>query len=113
MSLHRRADADEQDVAPLEEKPRTKKQSQESVIIYLVVLFTAVFLLILLSYFMHQRQNEAELTSLSDQHTEYRLRTEQSIAALQEENTRLKAELETANAKIEELEKEKEVQTND
>lgn len=113
MSLHRRADADEQDVAPLEEKPRTKKQSQESVIIYLVVLFTAVFLLILLSYFMHQRQNEAELTSLSDQHTEYRLRTEQSIAALQEENARLKAELETANAKIEELEKEKEVQTND
>jgi cytoskeletal protein RodZ len=113
MNLHRRADADEQDVTPLEEKPRTKKQSQESVIIYLVVLFTAVFLLILLSYFMHQRQNEAELSSLSDQHTEYRLRTEQSIAALQTENERLKAELEAANAKIEELEKEKEVQTND
>lgn len=113
MTLHKRSDADEQDVTPLEEKPRTRKQSQESVIIYLVVLFTAVFLLILLSYFMHQRQSEAELSNLSDQHTEYRLRTEESIAAMQAENERLRLELEEAHAKIEELEKEKEVQSND
>lgn len=113
MTLHKRSDADEQDVTPLEEKPRTKKQSQESVIIYLVVLFTAVFLLIMLSYFMHQRQSEAAISDLTDEHTEYRLRTEESIAELQADNQRLRAELDAANARIAELEKEKEVESND
>lgn len=111
MTLKKRADEDEQDVKPLEEKPRTRKQSQESVIIYLVVLFTAVFLLILLSYFMHSRQSEETITSLSESHEAYMLRTEQSIAALEEENERLMRELEAANRRIEELEKE--VKTND
>ena len=113
MTLHKRSDADEQDVTPLEEKPRTKKQSQEAVIIYLVVLFTAVFLLIMLSYFMHQRQSEAAISDLTDEHTEYRLRTEESIAELQADNQRLRAELDAANARIAELEKEKEVESND
>lgn len=113
MTLHKRSDADEQDVKPLEEKPRTRKQSQESVIIYIVVLFTAVFLLIMLSYFMHQRQSEAAISDLTDEHTEYRLRTEESIAELQADNQRLRAELDAANARIAELEKEKEVESND
>lgn len=115
MNLKKRTDVDEQDVKPLEEKPRTRKQSQESVIVYLIVLFSAVFLLILISYFMHQRQNEAAISDLTDEHAEYRLKAEENMQTLLDENQRLRAELDAANAKIKELEQNtgNEVKTND
>ena len=74
---------------------RTKPGSQRSVLVYLVILFAAAFVLLLLSYFMQQRSNEETIDGLK-----------QSVSAIQsaqdafEENASLKEQLEELESQV-------------
>ena len=104
MVLKKRADGDAAETAPLEtEKPKSKRKSQESVIVYITLLFTVAFLLILLSYFTHSRENENTISSLTEEHSEFRLKAQQDIEELQSRNVSLSDEVKTAQARIVEL----------
>lgn len=108
MQIHKRGDGDAQETAPLEEqKPKTKKQSQESVIVYVTILFTVAFLLVLLSYFMQQRKNEDALSDLTEAHSQFTIQAQQNIENLQNNNIELQNELNSAKEEIEKLEDEK------
>ena len=111
--LRKRSD-EAAETPPLDtEQPKTKSQSEHSVIIYITILFTVVFLLTLLSYKMHQRESETAIDTLNKEHYT-------NIADLQSQITELKEELEekeTENAHlrgiIRELEAENEEKRND
>ncbi|UOO37682.1 hypothetical protein IZU99_10705 [Oscillospiraceae bacterium CM] len=71
------------------EKPGTnrKEKSKRSVIIYIATLFIVVFLFILLSYFVQQRNN-SQISTLSERNAT----AQQNIENLQQENLQLKSD---------------------
>lgn len=103
--------AQEDDSIPLQhdaehEKPRNK---QQSVLIYLVILFAAAFLLMALSYFMQRRTSDATIEGLRES-----VSAMQSVEDIQAENESLKqqvADLETqlyqAEQELEDLQTQK------
>ena len=106
MTLKKRSEGDTGEKELPVEKPKSHKKSQESVIIYIVVLFTIVFLLILLSYFMHQRESEDTITSLNEEHIEFREQAQSEIGRLTEENEQLRQRLSEAEEEINALKSE-------
>lgn len=68
---------------------RAKPGSERSVLIYLVVLFAAAFILLLLSFLMQQRSHEEAIDGLKQSVT-----TMQSVQEVYEENTALAEQLE-------------------
>lgn len=105
MKLHKRGDGDAIETAPLDEnKPKSKKKSEQSVIIYVTILFTVAFLLVLLSYFMQQRRNEDTISDITEEHTQWTMQAQQNIERLQNDNFALQEKLETALEENKELE---------
>lgn len=94
--------------APLEDQPRTRRQSQRTkksrVVTYLAILFAAAFLLLLLSYLMQQRANEQTITDLTQSLTSvHSLENLVTVnAQLQAENEQLQGELDAAKAAVQE-----------
>lgn len=93
MKLKKRSDGDTGEAELPSEKPKSRKSKQNAVIVYIVLLFTAVFLLILLSYFMHSRESENTISSLYESQSEFRREAEAEISRLKEENEVLQREV--------------------
>ncbi|MBQ4381586.1 MAG: hypothetical protein II794_02475 [Oscillospiraceae bacterium] len=103
IELHKRSEGQE-DKTALPETNSSRKATQSGVILYITILFTVVFLLILLSYFMHSRQSENTITELQEDHAEFRRSAEEEIERLTDENRRLQELLTQAQDRIKELE---------
>ena len=103
MTLKRRGDGYTGEKELPVEKPESRKKSEQSVIVYITILFSVVFLLILLSYFMHQRENETTISNLQGEHIEFR----QEIERIEGEKKDLETELAEALKKVDGLEKDK------
>jgi type VI protein secretion system component VasK len=98
MDLEKRADA-EQNPTPQDAVPRGKKP----VIIYILILFIAAFLLMALSFFMHQRANTEALGDLKDSVTAMQdaQAAQEKIIALQEELAKVQEEQKNLEDKLE------------
>ncbi|MGE4484356.1 MAG: hypothetical protein AB7C97_04465 [Oscillospiraceae bacterium] len=70
-----------------QEKPRDGQKY--SVFMYITVMFTVVVCLILLSYFIQQRNNSETIASLTQQHAEFSTTALQKIENLQDTNIEL------------------------
>ena len=82
----------EEDNIPLQhdaEHERPPRNKQQSVLIYLVILFAAAFLLMALSYFMQRRTSDATIEGLRGQSVS----AMQSVEDIQEENETLKQQV--------------------
>ena len=91
MKLEKRS-SDETEEAPVQEPASRKKP----VVVYIMILFIAAFLLMALSFFMHQRSNTQALGEL--QHSVSAL---QEVQATQDKNIQLQEELADANDELE------------
>ena len=80
--------------------PQKPKNHGASVFTYLAILFAAAFLMLLLAYFIQQRNNDVALDHLRDSITSYQSLDQliEENQALDDENQRLTQELETAQA---------------
>ena len=75
---------------------RSKPRSGHSVLIYLVILFAAAFILLLLSYLMQQRTNQTAMDNLQETSTSAVQSLQNLIAErdqLKEETTALKEQI--------------------
>lgn len=80
---------DERPAEPPKQAPDQKQKSRSRPVkVYLTVLFLAAFLLLLLSFFMQQRNHQAIVDLGSD------IRSAQQITALEQENQELRHQLE-------------------
>lgn len=105
------------DEKPEQEKPDEpasptppKRNRRSSVYLYLLVLFGAAFVLLLLAYFIQQRNSETTISDLRDTMNLSRAELMEEIddlkrekAALEEETTRLQEEREELDAQLKEL----------
>ena len=94
-----------------EEQPETKPSSRKPVVVYIMILFIAAFLLMALSFFMHQRSNTEALGELQNS-----VSALQEVQATQDKNMELQDELSSANDQIDDLKKqleESEQETDD
>ena len=96
MKLEKRSEgADDATPAP-EASP--KGQKNKPVIVYIMILFIMAFLLMALSFFMHQRSNEEVIGTLQSS-----VSTLQELQESQDKIMRLQSQLTDANKKIETL----------
>lgn len=99
-------DTDKSELEHLQhEAEHVRPGGKGTVMIYLVVLFAAAFLLMLMSYFMQQRQSDAAIDSLKEAMTSMNADM-RSIEELREENGALLLQIEEMNAKQTQLETE-------
>ena len=110
MKLETRS-ADEQTVLTPEQTqtPPTASKSgsgggKKPVIVYIMILFIAAFLLMALSFFMHQRSNTEALGKLQDSVTGFQRAQEKNLE-LTEELKRLEDTLEKCNEQLETTDK--------
>ena len=95
----------EKDNIPLQhdaEHERPPRNKQQSVLIYLVILFAAAFLLMALSYFMQRRTSDATIEGLRGQS----VCAMQSVEDIQEENETLKQQVADLEEQLEEAQRE-------
>ena len=101
MKLEKRSSA-EPETAPAQEAAPTK--GKKPVIVYILILFIAAFLLMALSFFMHQRSNTEALGALQNSVTamqevqvaqEKVIELQEELAKAQEEQEKLEDELES------------------
>ena len=85
------------------EKKETK-QNKNKVLIYLCALFITAFLLMLLSYLINQRNNNAAMSDLTETHRTVTESAFENIEKLQDDNRLLNDELEASKTLIRELE---------
>lgn len=104
MKLEKRSSDQAPEVTSMEEKPT--QGGNKPVVIYIMVLFIAAFLLMALSFLMHQRSNSEALGELQNSVSAMQevQATQERIIELQEEIAALKEELEDAQADAESLE---------
>lgn len=93
MNIQKRTDGEAPNSAPPQESAGGKKP----VVIYIMILFIAAFLLMALSFFMHQRS----LGELQNQMTDL-----QAVQATQDENLRLQEQLDKLQKQIDAQEEE-------
>lgn len=93
MKLEKRSSGETEE-APVQEPASRKKP----VVVYIMILFIAAFLLMALSFFMHQRSNTQALGEL--QHS---VSTLQEVQATQDKNIQLQEELAAVNDELEAL----------
>lgn len=96
MKLEKRSEG-APDAQPAEEPAADQKKP---VIVYIMILFIVAFLLMALSSFMHQRSNEEVIGNLQSSVT-----TLQEMQAVQDKNIQLQESLQTAQDKIDSLNK--------
>lgn len=96
MKLEKRS-AGAEDAVPAEE-PSPNGQKNKPVIVYIMILFIVAFLLMALSFFMHQRSNEEVIGTLQNS-----VSTLQELQDSQDENIQLRSQLEDANKQVEEF----------
>lgn len=87
---------------PEKPTPPVEKNKPSSVYIYLVVLFGAAFLMLLLAYFVQQRNNAAELDNLRSTTTASREELLDQIEALEVEKEQLNAAIQKSENALEE-----------
>ena len=95
----------EEDNIPLQhdaEHEKPPRNKQQSVLIYLVILFAAAFLLMALSYFMQRRTSDATIEGLRGQSVS----AMQSVEDIQEENETLKQQVADLEEHLEETQRE-------
>ena len=95
----------EEDNIPLQhaaEHERPPRNKQQSVLIYLVILFAAACLLMALSYFMQRRTSDATIEGLRGQSVS----AMQSVEDIQEENETLKPQVADLEEQLEEAQRE-------
>lgn len=97
------------DAAASPEKPGKKsgKNGKYSVTVYLCFLFAAVLLLILVSYFIQQRNNVRTINSLTESHNEFSSQAMENIQKLQEENEGYLQQISQLQTQINELQSDK------
>ena len=93
--------------------PATKEKRQRSVVHYIAILFAAAFLLMLLTYVMDQRQNEATVDSLNQSLTNLQetLSNQNSLQDIYEDNIALIDQVDQLEEQIDQLTKEKDALT--
>ncbi len=79
---------------------RIKLGTRRSVFTYMVILFLAAFVLLLLAYFMQHRSNEQAIDGLKDS-----ISSMQNAQEVYEENTSLREQLNALEKKMEELDR--------
>lgn len=112
MKLEKRSDGAEEPISvsptsspsstassTMQEAVQESVGKKQPVILYILLLFVAAFLLMALSFFMHQRSNAEALGELKDSMTVL-----QAVQSTQEEVISLQRELTKANKTIDELE---------
>ena len=85
--------------------PATKEKRQRSVVHYIAILFAAAFLLMLLTYVMDQRQNEATVDSLNQSLTNLQetLSNQNSLQDIYEDNIALIDQVDQLEDQVEQL----------
>lgn len=90
--------------APPPEKPTTPKERQRKVYVYVAILFTAAFVLILWSFLMTHRSNQQVLDQMKGS-TNFLQSTLAQNDALEKKNDALSSENDALEARIAQLEK--------
>lgn len=98
MKLQKRSEG-ASDAAPAEETPSTGHKNKP-VIVYIMILFIVAFLLMALSFVMHQRSNEEVIGTLQSS-----VSTLKELQESQDRNMQLQDELDETARQIETLEK--------
>jgi len=83
------------------------KTGKYSVTVYLCFLFAAVLLLILVSYFIQQRNNVNTINSLTESHNEFSSQAMENIQKLQEENVGYLQQITDLQSQIDKLQSDK------
>ena len=94
----------EEDNIPLQhdaEHERPPRNKQQSVLIYLVILFAAAFLLMAMSYLMQRRSSDATIEDLRESVTAM-----QSVGDIQTQNETLRQQVADLEAQLEEAQRE-------
>ena len=88
--------------------PATREKRQRSVVHYVAILFSAAFLLLLLTYLMDQRQNEVVMDSINASMSDLResLSNANTVQDIYEDNQTLLAQVEDLEDQLEELRQE-------
>lgn len=86
--------------------PPIKPARKQSVVIYLAILFAAAFLMLLLAYFMQQRNSNAVIGNLQSSISQF-----QTVDELREENQQLQNQLQALEKKLDALQAENDVLT--
>lgn len=97
MKLEKRSEGAPEQTPPAEEKTGGRKP----VLVYIMVLFIVAFLLMALSFVMHQRSNSEALGQLKSS-----VNALQAVQATQDENLQLQKELKEAQDQADQLQKE-------
>lgn len=95
MKLEKRSMGEETTTPP---QVLSGDKKNKPVIVYIMVLFIVAFLLMALSFAMHQRSNSEAIGHLQDS-----VNTLQEVQTAQDRNLKLEAELKAANGQIESL----------
>lgn|GEM_PF-2609897 len=74
---------------------QASKREHYSVRPYIVLLFVAVIVLMVLSYFVQQRRNSATIDSMTESHNQFSIEALQNIEALQQSNLQLRDRVQT------------------
>ena len=91
MNIQKRGDD-----APQEEKPQAEQSGgKKPVVVYIMILFIVAFLLMALSFLMHQRSNTEALGELQNSVTAL-----QEVQATQDENLQLQEQLDAIQDKL-------------
>ena len=99
---------EEESVSLQHDAEHEKPKKQQSVLIYLVILFAAAFLLMALSYFMQRRSSDATIEDLRESVTSM-----QSVGDIQTQNENLRQQVAALEAQLEETERELQGLTED
>ena len=92
----------EEDNIPLQhDAEHEKPKKQQSVLVYLVILFAAAFLLMALSYLMQRRSSDATIEDLRESVTAM-----QSVGDIQTQNETLRQQVADLEAQLEEAQRE-------
>ena len=108
------ASAPAEEARPAYVPPATREKRQRSVVHYIAILFAAAFVLMLLTYVMDQRQNEAVVDSLNQSLSDLQesLSDRSSLQDIYENNMALIQEVDLLEEQIQQLTQDKQALTN-
>ena len=99
MKIEKRGDASQEPSTPTPApQPEQKTRSKKPVIIYIMIMFIVAFLLMALSFFMHQRSNTEALGELQDS-----VNAMQAVQQTQEKVISLQEQLAVAESSLDQL----------
>lgn len=98
MKLEKRGDLTPQEETPRDETPQEEQSRKKPVVVYIMILFVVAFLLMALSFMMHQRTNSQVLGELQDS-----VSAMQEIQASQDRLLELQQQLQDTEEEMEDL----------